>query len=116
MTEYNLKHQAVLKDGVADPNFSMTVQASLSTRQETLVYPQLPLAVYREVAAHLRQVEGVAAELLPQTATRFDYAQSQVGGLRLSYPTDLAPQAQQILEEIIDYYSQRYGQPERQPV
>jgi hypothetical protein len=93
----------------------MTVETSLKTQLETLVYPQLPLAVYREIAAHLRQVEGVTTELLPQIATQFDYAQSQVGGLRFSYPTDLAPQGQQILEDIINYYGQRYGQPERHP-
>jgi len=33
--------------------------------------PGLPLAVYREVAAHLQQVEGVETGLLPQTAQRF---------------------------------------------
>jgi len=38
--------------------------------------PGLPLAVYREVAAHLQQVEGVETGLLPQTAQRFDYTQS----------------------------------------
>ncbi|BFM39966.1 hypothetical protein [Synechocystis sp. LKSZ1] len=91
----------------------MTLETTLKTQTETLIYPQLPLAVYREIAAHLRQVEGIATELLPQTATQFDYAQSQVGGLRLSYPTDLGPQGQQILEDIINYYGQRYGQPER---
>lgn len=74
-----------------------------------LAIPTLPLAVYREVAAHLRQVEGVAVELLPQTATSFDYLQSQVGGLQISHPIPLAPAQQQRLQQILDYYGQRFG-------
>jgi hypothetical protein len=35
--------------------------------------PGLPLAVYREVAVHLRQVEGVHTGLIPQQSQRFDY-------------------------------------------
>ena len=33
--------------------------------------PGLPLAVYREAAAHLRQVEGVETGLIPQQSQRF---------------------------------------------
>jgi hypothetical protein len=77
--------------------------------QYRLAIPTLPLAVYREVAAHIRQVEGVDTELLPQTATTFDYLQSQVGGLQISYTSPLAPTQQQRLQQILDYYAQRFG-------
>jgi hypothetical protein len=77
--------------------------------QYGLAIPTLPLAVYREVAAHLRQVEGVEVELLPQTATSFDYLQSQVGGLQISYANPLASAQQQRLQQILDYYGQRFG-------
>lgn len=70
--------------------------------------PGLPLAVYREVAAHLRQVSGVEVDLLPQTATQFNYYDSQVGGLKIFYT--LADQvAQQRVEQILTYYGDRYG-------
>lgn len=67
--------------------------------------PKLPLAVYREVAAHLSQVEGVATELTPQSSTQFDYTLSQIGELRISGPD--AAQAQ--VEKILAYYGDRYG-------
>ncbi|WP_448604152.1 hypothetical protein [Thermoleptolyngbya sp.] len=70
--------------------------------------PQLPLAVYREVAAHLRQVPGVSVELLPQTSTEFDYRQSQVGGLEID-DEEATAAAQQQVERILQYYSDRFG-------
>ena len=74
-----------------------------------LYSPRLPLAVYREVAAHLRQISGVTAGLLPQTSTTFDYLQSQVGGLWLRYSVDAAEVCQQQIEVILIYYGDRYG-------
>lgn len=52
--------------------------------------PGLPLAVYREIAAHLRQVDGVETGLIPQSSSTFDYRESQVGGLWLQYPPTLS--------------------------
>jgi hypothetical protein len=69
----------------------------------------LPLAIYREVAAHLRQVEGVETGLTEQNSDHFDYHQSQVGSLWLQYPEDLDPAAQQQVEQILDYYSSRFS-------
>jgi hypothetical protein len=77
--------------------------------QYSLAIPTMPLAVYREVAAHLQQVEGVQTELLPQTATSFDYHLSQIGGIQISHPTTLATAHQQRLQDILDYYGQRFG-------
>lgn len=70
---------------------------------------RLPLAVYREVVAHLRQVDGVNAGLLPQTSQDFNYAMSQVGGLWISYQPGIHALAQQRVEEILAYYSNRFG-------
>lgn len=77
--------------------------------QYRVCYSQLPLAVYREVAAHLRQVDGVNVELLPQTSQQFDYTQSQIGGLSIehSHPADAGSHHR--VKQILNYYSDRYG-------
>jgi hypothetical protein len=77
--------------------------------QYCLAIPTMPLAVYREVAAHLQQIEGVQTELLPQTAMTFDYRLSQVGGIQISHPVTLTTAHQQRLQDILDYYRQRFG-------
>ena len=89
---------------------------SSTTKQQNqqLTCPQLPLAVYREVAAHLRQVEGVEASLIMRSSDRdptetFDYYQSQVAGLQIDYSQDLDESSQQRIEEILDYYARRYS-------
>lgn len=79
-----------------------------------LCCPQLPLAVYREVVAHLRQVTGVEAGLLPQQSSEFDYRQSQVGGLWIRYTgasntCDVTGTASHQVEQILAYYGDRYG-------
>ncbi|MEM9008733.1 MAG: hypothetical protein AAGE59_35135 [Cyanobacteria bacterium P01_F01_bin.86] len=71
--------------------------------------PRLPLAVYREVAAHLRQIEGVTTGLLSQTSTKFDYLQSQVGGLWIRYNADAADICEVQIETILTYYGDHYG-------
>ncbi|MBM0743570.1 hypothetical protein JOY44_18455 [Phormidium sp. CLA17] len=68
---------------------------------------QLPLAVYREVAAHLRQVEGVQTELVPQTSQQFDYTLSQIDSLWIHYPDDISTAER--VKQILAYYSDRYG-------
>ncbi|MGV2828407.1 hypothetical protein [Myxosarcina sp. GI1(2024)] len=77
-----------------------------------LVNPELPLAVYREVAAHLRQVEKVEAGLiirpLSSESEQFDYAKSQIEALWLEYPQNLSDRHQKQIEQILDYYAQRY--------
>lgn len=71
--------------------------------------PRLPLAVYREVVAHLRQVHGVEATLLPQTSQSFDYLQSQVGGIWLRYGESVDEGSRQRVQDILDYYGDRFG-------
>lgn len=78
-----------------------------------LRWPQLPLAVYREIEAHLSQVAGVRVSLLsPAPGQPFDYLASQVGALQVETPSDLDAESCQRLEEILAYYSQRFGMPE----
>ena len=76
--------------------------------QEKISYPCLPLAIYRELAAHLRQVEGVTIELFSQQSQRFDYTQSQIDHLEMGYPSTLPPSDKQRLEDILNYYAQIY--------
>lgn len=90
---------------------------SSTTNQQTrrqLTCHQLPLAVYREVAAHLRQVEGVETELIMRSIEhdpqeKFDYYQSQVAALKINYIEELAAADKQRVSEILDYYAQRYS-------
>ncbi len=70
--------------------------------------PQLPLAIYLEVAAHLRQITGLQVKQLPQTAPEFDYLQSQLGGLRIDCSAVSSSDQSQV-QEILNYYENRYG-------
>lgn len=71
--------------------------------------PGLPLAVYREIAAHLRQVQGVDAGLTPQTVQQFDYNQSQVGSLWIDRSDDCDLAGRERVKQILEYYQNRYG-------
>lgn len=72
--------------------------------REKIEFTNLPLAVYREIASHLRQLEGVEVELIPQPSSQFDYKQSQIAGLRVDYTQDFTQQ----MEQILAYYRDRY--------
>lgn len=82
--------------------------ASSQVLQQRVCFDKLPLAVYREIAAHLQQVAGVKTTLIPQSAKTFDYAQSQIEALEIDYPEDLSPSEKSLLVEILAYYEQRY--------
>jgi hypothetical protein len=84
----------------------MTQSQTIPTQ---VYWPKMPLAVYREVAAHLRQV-GVEVELLPQTADCFDYELSQAGGLQITGADALDAASQTRLLEILHYYRARFGE------
>ncbi|MCW6035964.1 hypothetical protein K4A83_06720 [Spirulina subsalsa FACHB-351] len=77
-------------------------------KQSTEIYcSQMPLAVYREVAAHLRQVVGVSVTLTPQEEGKFNYQQSQIASLCLEYE-EQEEQVQQV-QNILDYYARKHG-------
>lgn len=71
--------------------------------------PELPLAVYREIAAHLRQVKGIDVGLIPQTLQQFDYNQSQIGGLWIQYGDGTDSVERERVSQILAYYQNRYG-------
>ena len=74
----------------------------------TLINHQLPLAVYREITAHLRQFEGVTVSFLTPINRGFSYTESQLGGIEI-VGANLLTDADKIrLEGLIDYYADRY--------
>jgi hypothetical protein len=90
----------------------MSKMTNQTVGQNRLQYqiPGLPLAVYREVAAHIRQVMGVQAGLMSQDSQQFDYYQSQVGGLWIEYPPEIDLIDRQRVEQILQYYGDRFGE------
>ena len=81
----------------------------LTPHKQEIIFPSLPLAVYREIAAHLRQVRGINTELIPQQSSEFNYQQSQVSSLWIEYTADAPQDAQSLVEDILNYYAQIYG-------
>lgn len=79
-----------------------------------LTCSNLPLGVYREVAAHLRQVDGVNTSVVMRSlehdeSQKFDYCQSQVEALQIEYETVKSADSLKQVESILDYYAQRYS-------
>ncbi|UZQ55783.1 hypothetical protein OOK60_06850 [Trichothermofontia sichuanensis B231] len=73
-------------------------------------FAAMPLAVYREVAAHLAQVTGVTTALIPPPRNcPFAYEQSQVGGLGIHYDPTATSASHARVTQILTYYGQRYG-------
>ena len=77
--------------------------------KEKIEFPGLPLAVYEEIAAHLRQVEGVEVDLISQSSPQFDYNQSQISDLEISWMPNSNAESRQRVKEILAYYQNRYG-------
>lgn len=83
------------------------------TRQK-ITCKNLPLGVYREVVAHLRQVESIDASLILRSIDhdeleKFDYYQSQVSALQISYGENADETVKEKVAAILDYYAQRYN-------
>ncbi|MEM7555046.1 MAG: hypothetical protein AAF378_13265 [Cyanobacteria bacterium P01_A01_bin.84] len=76
--------------------------------REKIEITNLPLAVYRELTAHLRQVEGVEVSLIPQSDSHFDYSQSQISGVWIEYTLDFQESNRLIVKQILDFYRNRY--------
>lgn len=92
----------------------MQLASTEQQEQQRLTCSRLPLAVYREVAAHLRQVKGVDTKLIMRSVEhdpteKFDYYQSQVAAIEISYGDKLLVKDQEIVKDILDYYAQRYS-------
>ncbi|MBW4645874.1 MAG: hypothetical protein KME23_23285 [Goleter apudmare HA4340-LM2] len=81
----------------------------MTETREKIEFTGLPLAVYREIAAHLRQVDGVEVDLIPQSSQQFDYHQSQIAGLSISWALNSTSESRQRVQQILAYYQNRYG-------
>lgn len=86
----------------------------MQTRQDNKLkyeirFFSLPLAVYKEIAAHLCQVEGVETGLYPARSQEFDYNQSQVGALWIQYSQSAGLESREQVDQILAYYQNRYG-------
>jgi hypothetical protein len=78
-------------------------------QKQTIIYPRMPLAIYREIASHLEQVQGVETHLTPQQFQQFDYHQSQIGSLEINYTETFQESDRTLVTAILDYYAQRHG-------
>jgi len=81
---------------------------NINYQKEKITANYIPLAIYREIAAHLRQIEGVEINFIDQTAPNFDYKYSQYSGFELSYPDNLNSYDLQCLNNILNYYAQKW--------
>ena len=78
-------------------------------QKQTIIYPRMPLAIYRELASHLQQVQGVETHLTPQQFQQFDYHQSQIGSLEINYTETFQESDRTLVTAILDYYAQGHG-------
>ena len=85
------------------------MQMSQNQFKDEIEFPGLPLAIYREIAAHLQQVDGVKTGLYPATYQQFDYSHSQIGGLWIEYSSTANAESRARVAQILAYYQNRYG-------
>lgn len=77
----------------------------LAINRFKIVYqPDIALAMYRELASHIEQVDDVTAELFWQESTEFSYLGSQIGGMWLTYPQSISEQSQFLIKNILNHY------------
>jgi hypothetical protein len=73
-----------------------------------LTSPHIPLAIYREFAAHLQQIEGIKVTFLDPIDRSFSYTESQLGGIEL-FGVDLLSDRDRLrLDQIVAYYTDRF--------
>ncbi|MFN6140915.1 MAG: hypothetical protein ACK48A_01200 [Pseudanabaena sp.] len=76
----------------------------LSIHRRITYNPDIALAVYRELASHLEQIDEVNVALFWQERTEFRYLGSQIGGFWLSYPQNLSARSHVLIENILNCY------------
>ncbi len=86
---------------------------NLDLNRYRIVYsPDIALAMYRELASHLEQIdENINAELFWQESTEFSYLGSQIGGLWLTYPQSFPEQFQVLIKKILNHYGVWVSEP-----
>jgi hypothetical protein len=80
----------------------------LTAPKFTIANHQLPLAVYREIAAHLRQFEEITVSFLTAIDRGFSYTESQLGGLEIMGANLLTDGDKLRLDRLLNYYADRY--------
>ena len=84
-----------------------------STNQYKIIYnPDIALAMYRELAAHIEQIEHVNVELFSQESSEFSYLGSQIGGLWLTYSSSIPSESQILIKEILSHYGTWRSEPQ----
>ena len=91
-------------------------QNHTQSKKEKITSNYIPLAIYREIAAHLRQIKGVEVNFIDQTSPNFDYTYSQLSGLEISYPNDLNEYEKKFLDSILNYYSKNWSSFQRETI
>ncbi len=81
--------------------------------QYAVRFPGMPLAVYRELAAHVQSLGGVTAHLDWNSTATFCYSDSQIGSMRLTLAPDVD---QERLQAILAYYGSWQVSDPDQPV
>lgn len=67
--------------------------------------------MYRELAVHVAQVEGINTELIWQDSKQFSYAASQIAGLWVYHSSPIPEHLQQQVLTILNYYGAWQLQP-----
>ncbi len=85
------------------PNGNLTVN-----RCKIIYNPDIPLAMYRELASHIEQIEDVTAELFWQESREFSYLGSQIGGMWLNCDLNrdlaISSPSQVLIKSILNHY------------
>jgi len=80
-------------------------------RCKIVYHPDIALAMYRELASHIEQIEDVNAELFWQESTEFSYLGSQIGGMWLTYPQSIPEKSQVLIKKILNHYGVWISEP-----
>jgi len=89
------------------------LNGELAVNRSKVTYnPDIALAMYRELASHLEQVEDVNAELFWQESTEFSYLGSQIGGMWLTYPQSIPEKSQVLIKKILNHYGVWISEPD----
>lgn len=84
----------------------------LNTNRYKIIYnPDIALAMYRELASHIEQIENVTAELFWQESNQFSYLGSQIGGMWLTYDQMISAQSQVLIKKILNHYGNWIAEP-----
>ena len=89
------------------------LSGDLELKRYRIVYnPDIALAMYRELASHLEQIdENINAELFWQESTEFSYLGSQIGGMWLTYGASISLRSQSLITQILNHYGQWNADP-----